>query len=59
MRYHNDTSKDALIEDVKTANYERPTLTPVGNLRDVVATSTQSLDCDDAIPAGGEGHNAC
>ncbi len=42
--------------------YERPRLTPVGNLNDVLAASTQQLDVDSAALCAsppGQGHISC
>jgi hypothetical protein len=45
---------------LKTGGYEAPQLTPIGNLRDLLATGTGS-GCDEAeTPGSGEpGNNVC
>jgi hypothetical protein len=55
---HSDETSRVLAESEQVSTYETPVLRPIGNLHDVVASTTQHLACDGGVLAGDGGeHN--
>jgi hypothetical protein len=53
-------SKGSESKGITEDPYERPMLTPIGNLNDVLAASTQPLESDNGVVCGQPtGHITC
>lgn len=55
MRQRDDSGEAA--DSLRLGTYETPVLVPIGNLRDVVANTTQALDCDGPVNSGTGDHS--